>query len=128
MPFVRGQVVAMRHGSVGVVWQASDRHVWVSPVGGFQNGEPHHRAEVRVTTKEDAEAMGVSLRDPVVRCQSMIKLDVHRLSAPRPVGQTPPSLLNRIVQSVHAEARRQQDEVRMAFIYRGGTKQSAVAL
>lgn len=117
MPFRRGHVVALRRNGVccsGVVWAAQGSSVLVSPIFGGNN-PPNHRAEIRIPAV-DAHEMGVRLKYPVVRCQTMLRLDVSRLASPEPIGDTPPALMAVVVRSVQAEAQKQAAEARMMYM------------
>jgi hypothetical protein len=113
--YARGHVVALRRAGLGVVWTARDGDVWLLPIWG-KNGPPRHRAEVQIDDLSDIAACGLSLRYPVVRCNTLQRVRASQIVGLEPIGLTPAVLLARIVASVTREAKAQEMESRLQFM------------
>lgn len=113
MAFKRGQVVVQRRYGAGIVWYVSgDGKIWLMPIGGA-DGTRRHRAEVRIDPL-DALDCGVPYKNPVVRCQSLVKVSDSSLE-PEPIGAVPDRLLGLIVSALSREIQAERRERPWAF-------------
>jgi len=112
---------------MGVVLQSDDDYVWIFPIGGC-DGNPRHRAEIRMWDASDRLQAGVSFKNPVVRCHTLVKVSLRGLRSDMPVGSMPEHLMRSIIAASRKEAETQAREARMAYMHVEVTLNRAVSM